>query len=180
MSFNVARCFGKGVYFARKIATWELLFLNAEKIEEGKRGCFAKTRFWFNDEGVLLAAREWLSGAGEHITAYGLAKAVREYLDSRPATAAVHDTFGLGGNRIRARTACRWLSNLGLGYNTIHKNVYVDGHKREDVVEYMQKVFIPCWQELQRRRVVFKEDGSWEMPAGNYVVIHLYMITRQQ
>lgn len=65
MAFNVARCFGRGLYFARKIISYELVFLNSQKIDEGKRGCHSKTRSWFNDEGVLLAAREWISSAGE-------------------------------------------------------------------------------------------------------------------
>ena len=65
MAFNVARCFGRGLYFARKIISYELVWMNSQKIDEGKRGCHSKTRSWFNDEGVLLAAREWISSAGE-------------------------------------------------------------------------------------------------------------------
>jgi len=166
MSFSVARSFGRGLYFAHKVVTWEILVLNGEKIEEGKRGCYSKTRSWFNDEGVLLAAREWISGAGENITAFGLAKAIGEYLDSQRATAAVQDSFGAGGNRIRARTARRWLKKLGLGYGRVQKGVYVDGHEGEDVVSYRNTVFIPRWKELERRFVQFKEDGSWEPPKG--------------
>jgi hypothetical protein len=59
MSFAVARCYGK-------VVTWELQYLRGENIEEGKRGCgYSKTRSWFNDEGVQLAVREWISGKGE-------------------------------------------------------------------------------------------------------------------
>ena len=75
--------------------------------------------------------------------------------------------MGSGGNRIRARTARRWLKRLGLKYGTVTKGVYFDGHERADVVEYRDQVFIPRWKELQRRFVVFQEDGSWEMPKGN-------------
>jgi hypothetical protein len=32
---------------------------------------------------VILAAREWLSGAGANITGYGLAKAIADYIDSK-------------------------------------------------------------------------------------------------
>jgi hypothetical protein len=65
MAVSVARYHHRGVYFARKIVYWEGLFLKGEKITEGKRGCHSKTRSWFNDEGVLLAAREWIATAGE-------------------------------------------------------------------------------------------------------------------
>lgn len=65
MAQVVARCFGKGLYFAQKVVTWELQWIREGKIEEGRRGCYAKTRSWFNDEGVQLAVREWLAGMGD-------------------------------------------------------------------------------------------------------------------
>lgn len=60
MAKMVARCFGKGIYFARKIITWEIEWMRDNLISEGRRGCFAKTRSWFNDEGVQQAVRDWL------------------------------------------------------------------------------------------------------------------------
>ena len=67
MSSLVARTFGKGLYFARKPIAWKHEWIEKEVIAEGKRGCVTKTRSWFNDEGVQLAAREWISGAGEGV-----------------------------------------------------------------------------------------------------------------
>jgi hypothetical protein len=64
-SYMVARCFGRGLYFARKIVEWERQWIRTNKIEEGRQGCFQKTSSWFGDEGVQLAVREWLAGAGE-------------------------------------------------------------------------------------------------------------------
>ena len=63
---------------------------------------------WLRDEGVLLAVREWIQEQPtDQITAYGLAKAVGDYLDSKKAASTVEKNFqfGPGGNRIRARTA---------------------------------------------------------------------------
>ena len=67
-----------------------------------------------------------------------------DYLDSRHAAKAVDEIlqFGPGGNRIRARTARRWLKNLGLIHGRYKKGVYFDGHECEDVVQYRNKVFI--------------------------------------
>jgi len=62
MSLSIARCFGKGVYFARMIVTWEREWIAHR---ERQVGCFAKTRSWLNDEGVQLHVREWLEGAKE-------------------------------------------------------------------------------------------------------------------
>jgi len=111
----------------------------------------------------------------QDITAYGLAKAVGVYLDSQRATRAVLECFetGPGGNRIRGRTACRWLKQLGLKYGTVTKGVYVDSHERPDMVEYWQTVFIPRWKELQQRFVVFKEDGTWEMPKDKQLFVFI-------
>src|SRR5215467_14158968 len=41
-------------------------------------------------------------------------------------------------------TATRWLGKLGWIYSRDKKG-YVDGHEREDVVEYREKIFIPRW-----------------------------------
>ncbi|KAA8905068.1 hypothetical protein FN846DRAFT_919514 [Sphaerosporella brunnea] len=89
LSYMVARCFGRGLYFAHKVVEWERQWIKTGKIEEGRQGCFQKIASWFDDEGVLLAVRKWLAGAGEDITAYKLAKVVGDYLDSRKAGEAV-------------------------------------------------------------------------------------------
>ena len=63
----VARCYGKGPSFARRIITWEIEWVEGRKITEGRQGCYMKTQSWFKDEGVKQAVREWLgtrSGEG--------------------------------------------------------------------------------------------------------------------
>ena len=65
MAMQVANCFGKGAYFARKIVQWEGTWIRDRKIEEGRQGCYSKVQSWFNDEGVHLAVREYLAGAKE-------------------------------------------------------------------------------------------------------------------
>ena len=55
MSRTVARCFGRGTYFARRLITWEIEWIKMRSISEGRRGCFAKVKSWQCDEGVLLA-----------------------------------------------------------------------------------------------------------------------------
>jgi hypothetical protein len=50
IAYTIALNFWKGLYFARKLVTWELMLLRSLDIPEGKQGCFAKTRSWLNDE----------------------------------------------------------------------------------------------------------------------------------
>ena len=64
-ALNVSRCFGRGEWYAKKVITWEKKWIEERCIPEGMQGRFAKSKSWFNDEGVKLAAREYLSGAGE-------------------------------------------------------------------------------------------------------------------
>lgn len=65
LALNIANSYSRGTYFARKLISWERTWFASQTIDEGKKGCYQKTSSWFNDEGVLLAVREWLSGANE-------------------------------------------------------------------------------------------------------------------
>jgi hypothetical protein len=90
-----------------------------------------------------------------------------ESTDSNPKSADSNPKSTVPkSNRIRARTARRWLEKLGFKYGTVRKGVYIDGHERPDVVSYRKNVFIHKWKEIERRLVIFKEDGTWELPAG--------------
>ena len=173
---QVAECYGRGKYLAEKIVTWEIQWMTNRSIEEGKRGCHTKSYSWFNDEGVQLAVRECISCSGDKLSAQKLAKAVGEYLGSQTAISTVEDILEQEaisgsqqlsvGNRIRVRTAQKWLKRLGLYYHTVSKNVYIDGHERGDVVQYRQKDFLPTWAGLERRMVIFSKDRSWTKPLG--------------
>jgi hypothetical protein len=70
-ALNVARCFSRGTFFSRKLITWERSWIDKGYIPEGRQGCFVKSKSWFNDEGVMLAAREYLSGAGQSEFIFG-------------------------------------------------------------------------------------------------------------
>lgn len=65
---------------------------------------------------------------------------------------------------IRARTARRWLHHFGLSFNDVKKDVYFDGHEREDVIKYRNEVFLKKWQHYKPRFVEFHEDGSSTSP----------------
>ncbi len=65
MAVNIARDFNKGVYFAKKIVTWENESLKNRELILGKQGRHAKSFSWFNDERVQLQVRRWCASAGE-------------------------------------------------------------------------------------------------------------------
>ena len=89
----------------------------------------------------LSAGREWIKELpieeGERDV---LAKAIGSHLDSKRAVPILEDVLGPGGNRIRIRTACRWLDNMGFEHGRCAEGVFVDGHEREDV-KYWDEFF---------------------------------------
>lgn len=69
---------------------------------------------------------------------------------------------------IRSRTARRWLSRLGYKWQDVKKGVFLDGHEREDVIEYRRK-FLEEMKEMLPYLVEFAEDGTIQekiYPAG--------------
>jgi hypothetical protein len=48
---------------------------------------------------------------------------------------------------IALSTTYLWLRRLGFYKSESKKGVYMDGHKREDVVQYRQEVFLPAIKE---------------------------------
>ena len=86
---QVAECYGRGTYVARKIITWEIQWMTNRAIEEEKQGCHTKFHSWFNNERVQLAVRECISCSGDKLSAQKLAKAVGDYLGSQTVTSTV-------------------------------------------------------------------------------------------
>jgi len=52
---------------------------------------------------------------------------------------------------ISERTARRYLNKLEYHWTTLKKGQYTDGHEREDIVTYWNKVFLPKWQQMKTR-----------------------------
>ena len=167
----LARTHGKGRYFAEKILLWEQEWMTTRVIPAGLQGKHSKRVSLLEHEGIRATVDEYLASAGEYITAYNLAEAVRKYIHSlqqaegnTPETSEMLDVVGQRGTRVTARTARKWLHQLGLEFGLVRKDVFVDGHEREDVVNYRSTQFIPRWREYERRLVVFDEKGNWTSP----------------
>ena len=60
---------------------------------------------------------------------------------------------------IRLRTARRWLGQLGYEYKDVHKDVFIDGHERSDVVEDC-KNFLRRMEEFKLYMIEFEENGA--------------------
>ncbi|CAG8798110.1 4409_t:CDS:2, partial [Dentiscutata erythropus] len=64
-------------------------------------------------------------------------------------------------------TALEWLKKLGWSYKEWKKDVYVDGHKREDVVRYQQEVFLPMMAELEPLIIEYYENDLTKLVKKN-------------
>ncbi|EIM82662.1 uncharacterized protein STEHIDRAFT_64499, partial [Stereum hirsutum FP-91666 SS1] len=88
----------------------------------------------------------------QSIGAYVRAQDIVDYL-ARPEVRARHnlkDTVGLS-------TAKRWMHIMDYRWKKTPSGQYVDGHEREDVVQYRQKKFLPTLFELLANAQIWKE-----------------------
>ncbi|KAG0640108.1 hypothetical protein HOY80DRAFT_1043090 [Tuber brumale] len=76
---NTATGWGRSKYVAANIIHLEKSWIRSRSIALSQRGKHAKFQSMLNDEGTLIAVREYPEGAGENISGQGLAKAVTEY-----------------------------------------------------------------------------------------------------
>lgn len=67
---------------------------------------------------------------------------------------------------IRARTARRWLANLGFEWKKFAKGIYIDGHERADVVAYRDNEFIPKFESIRHLLVTFDDHGNMILPQN--------------
>jgi hypothetical protein len=67
---------------------------------------------------------------------------------------------------ISHRTACRYLQALGYRYQSTPKGLYVDGHEREDVITYWEKVFLPKWKKFIERMAAWDKDLKEHLPTA--------------
>ncbi|CAG8546367.1 8018_t:CDS:2, partial [Scutellospora calospora] len=65
---------------------------------------------------------------------------------------------------ISLNTAKNYLKELGYVYERVKKGIYIDGHKREEVVAY-RKIFLERMSKLEPRMSVFSGDNM-EIPEG--------------
>lgn len=111
--------------------------VNKGKFKEEKRGKHKRVCL-FNDEDLLLQASMWVienvvSKGGPNMTARAFCQWVNDtILPSR-------NFPPFFPRSISVITATRWLHHLGYRLKSHKKGTYVDGHEREDVVEYRSK-----------------------------------------
>jgi len=77
------------------------------------------------------------------------------------ATPDMQVAMGTKATTISKQTAQRWLKRMGWRYGKMANGMYLDGHEREDIVEY-RTWFLTEYQKLERRMTKYDKDGNLE------------------
>ncbi|KAF0701900.1 hypothetical protein AaE_016253 [Aphanomyces astaci] len=129
-----------------------------------RRGQHKKTPSLIHDEDFLRKCGHWL-------------RSTRPSMRS-PRTFRVHlndvilpELTGAVKSTVSEATARRWMIHAGYKYGSWKKDVYIDGHERDDVVEY-RKSFCSTWIALSDRMASYSGDTmeTADCPTAEEVV----------
>ena len=171
----IAATRGKGQRVRNHILDHEKSWIQGWKLPVSQQGRSPMLYRLINDEGTRPALPEYLAGADERVTGQHFAFAISTYWQSgtlpfekqpelkdspKPYTAEPQAELAqLAEQRSpiqvthSSETAAKWVHEMGYKYKDVRKGEYKDGHQREDVIQYRQKVFVPTLRALENRMV---------------------------
>ena len=93
----------------------------------------------------------------EEIKAWMTEKAAKGFLKAEnvvdivasPEMQGIFTRKGIVKPSISINIGIHWLKKLGWTYGKLKNGMYLDGHERDDMVEY-QKVFVEHWMEYEQ------------------------------
>lgn len=150
-SVLAAKAMGRGVKHARNLRKWIKNYLHGEKLPFHRYGTYHSS---------ILEDEDFRRGIQLHLMeiakkGYIRAQDIVDYV----ATPEVQQQLGTRACGIHVRTARRWLHKLSWRYQQKKKGMYIDGHERDDVVQY-RKGFVERWKEYEKRFVIYDRDGK--------------------
>jgi hypothetical protein len=153
-SLIAAKAQGHGVNHARNLRTWIHQFLGSEKLPFHRHGRLHGTVL--EDEDFAHAIHLHLSGIAK--TGYIRAQDIVDFMQTKEMREKL-DEIGAKKKQISIRTAQRWLHKMGWRYGRKRNGMYVDGHEREDIVQYREQ-FIERWKVYDKRMYSYDNDGN--------------------
>jgi hypothetical protein len=150
-SVLAAKAMGHGVWHARNLRKWIKAYLHSGKLPLHRYGSYHSS---------ILDDEDFRRDIQLHLTeitknGYIRAQDIVDYV----ATPEVQQKLGTKARGIHVRTAQRWLHKLSWRYRQKKRGMYIDGHEREDVVEY-RKGFVERWKEYEKRFIIYGNEGS--------------------
>jgi hypothetical protein len=145
VSLITSKSQGHGVSHARNLRTWIHQFLGSGKLPFHRYGKLRGTVL--EDEDFAHAIHIHLSGIAKR--GYIRAQDIVDFITT-PDMQEKLDEMGAKKKKISLRTAQRWLHKMGWRYARKRNGMYIDGHEREDIVEYRTQ-FIKRWKVYDKR-----------------------------
>ena len=150
-SILAAKAAGHGVMHARNLWKWIKTYLHSEKLPLHRYGTYHSS---------ILDDEDFRRDIQLHLTeiakkGYIRAQDIVDYV----ATPEVQQKLDTKARGIHVQTAWRWLHKLSWQYQQKKKGMYIDGHEREDMVEY-RKRFVEHWREYEKRFVIYGNNGN--------------------
>lgn len=150
---------GKGTWFARRLRQWIMAYIRGnftyDSLPHTRYGMF-KTSL-LDDEDLSQRIQQHLQALDRNFKAQDVVDFV--------TSPAMQGCLGVHRQKIGLRTARRWLKRTHR-YGLPEKGMYIDGHERNDVVNYRQ-LFLQRMEERARRMPIFNTavgDMSVVMP----------------
>jgi len=129
---------GRGTHCARRLCELNCaFFVDREVLPINPFGDWNKSLLV--NKNIVNEISIYLLSLGKEITA----KKLMDFLHQ----VDIKEKYGIDRD-ISHKTACWYLQALGYRYQSTPKGQYVDGHEREDVVTYREKVFLPKWKKF--------------------------------
>lgn len=156
-SIDTAQRLHRGPWYARRLREWSCTFIeDAENLPLNIYGTWNKSKL--DDEDLQQEIFTHLQSIGKYVCAMDLVRFTEKK--------AVQRQYGLK-KAISLRTAQYWMNRLGYRWTLEPSGQYVDGHEREDVVEFRQNKFLPKWKEIEPKLRAWALDGKDEHDDGS-------------
>jgi hypothetical protein len=143
----LARSVNRGPWHARVIRSWAKQWSKRGEIITSRRGRHPKIKSLLLDEDFKLRVTQYLRANKFTVTIQQFIKFIED--EAIPS-------LGIETRKtIGERTAQKWLHHLGWDYKDHSKDIYFDGHEREDVVAYRNE-FLQQMAGLRPRIAVYE------------------------
>jgi transposase len=127
----IAQSLNRGTWFARLIRTWGKQYSKNGELIASKQGKHQKVKSIIYDEDVRLKISEYLRVNKFEIT---IKKFQQFVTDEILPDLGIENKISISDSSAR-----RWLIQMGFVYKKYRKDIYYDGHEREDVVNYRKE-----------------------------------------
>jgi len=162
----------KGPYHARRICEWANEFLAAGALSQHMMGAHAKQDSLIDDENFSMACKAWL-----RLTKPEKRSPLELKVHVEKTILPVMDN----NRKTISESTCReYMKRWGYTFGAHTKDVYMDGHEREDVQVY-RTLFVGRLLDLEPRMSIFQGDTMTEVePDLGAGVKKLVMVTHDE